>query len=45
MDYEFWFWVLVAFLAGLTVGGGVYIGSDEEKYNNAATGILLPKRN
>lgn len=45
MDYAFWFWVLVAFLAGTVVGGGIYIGSDEEKYNKAGAGILFPKRN
>jgi hypothetical protein len=41
MDYAFWFWVLVAFLAGRWMPRKVYIGHDKEKYEKADCGILL----
>lgn len=44
MDYAFWFWVLIAFLAGLSFPRSIYIGYDEEKYKKAEAGILFSKR-
>lgn len=41
MDYTFWFWILVAFLAGRWLPRKVYIGTDKAKYEKADFGILL----
>lgn len=43
MDYEFWFWLTVAFFAGKSIGNKTlfYIGSDREKYDAAWAGIQL----
>jgi hypothetical protein len=43
MNYQFWFWILVAFLAGRFIPRKVYIGYDEDKYNKSDFGILLRK--
>jgi len=40
MDYQFWFFMLIAFLLGRGSRLKVYIGSDEEKYNKADFGLL-----
>jgi len=41
MDYSFWFWILVAFLAGRGLPRTIYIGYDKAKYDKADMGILL----
>uniref|UniRef100_A0A6M3LRR0 Uncharacterized protein n=1 Tax=viral metagenome TaxID=1070528 RepID=A0A6M3LRR0_9ZZZZ len=41
MDYPFWFWVLVAFLAGRASKLKFYIGKDRTLYDAADCGILL----
>ncbi len=41
MNYEFWFWFIVAFLIGRFFPRKVYIGHDKEKYEAADIGILL----
>ena len=41
MDYEFWFWIFVAFLAGRLLPRRIYIGHDKKKYERADWGILL----
>jgi len=41
MNYELWFWILVAFLAGRWLPRKVYIGRDKEKFGKADLGILL----
>jgi len=46
MDFEFWFWVIVAFLVGRNRHCRVslfYCGDDEDKYNKSLIGILLKK--
>ena len=40
MDYEFWFWIAVAFFVGRLMPRTVYIGPDEGKYRAADMGIL-----
>lgn len=41
MDFHFWFWIIIAFLAGRIIPRSVYIGHDEEKYKKADFGIKL----
>ncbi len=42
MDYEFWFWVGVAFISGrISHHTLFYIGSDEQKYKEAYFAILI----
>jgi len=41
MDYYFWFWILIAFLAGRFIPRKIYIGHDNAKYEKADFGILL----
>jgi len=44
MNYELWFYILVAFIVGrISVTFRFYIGSDKTKYENATLGILLRK--
>jgi len=45
MDYQFWFYLLIAFLLGRLskTKYKIYIGYDEEKYKNADFGLLLRK--
>ncbi len=44
MDYEFWFWVLIAFLCGRASNHPIiYIGTDKDKYRAAWFAILLRK--
>ena len=44
MGYELYFWCLVSFIIGrISTTFRIYIGSDEQKYNNATFGILLRK--
>ena len=40
MDYEFWFWMLIAFYAGRTSRMLFYYGRDEKKYKDAFIGIM-----
>lgn len=43
MDYEFWFWILVSYLAGrATVRPLFYFGRDQKKYD-AAWIAIMPK--
>lgn len=36
MDYEFWFWMVIAFVIGRgTAKPFIYIGNDYEKYKDA----------
>lgn len=44
MDYHFWFWILVAFIAGRIMPRKLYIGGDKEKYEKADCGLLLRKK-
>ena len=44
MDYHFWFWVMVAFLAGRLFPRSIYIGTDKDKYSKADIGLLLRKK-
>ncbi len=42
MDYELYFYCLLAFVVGrITKGFNIYIGHDLNKYENATFGILL----
>lgn len=45
MDYEFWFWIGIAFTLGRgTCKPFIYIGDDVEKYKNAwLFGLLIKK--
>ncbi len=46
MDYEFYFYAFVWFMAGYFIRSclPIYIGYDEEKYNKAGIGILRDNR-
>jgi len=45
MNYELWFFILLAFVVGkISANFSIYIGHDEAKYNNATLGILLDKK-
>jgi len=44
MDYSFWLWILIAFLAGRVIPRSVYIGPDEEKYRKADFAIQTRRR-
>ena len=44
MDYFFWFWILLAFIAGrISTRSLFYYGNDQEKYDKAWIAIM-PKR-
>lgn len=43
MDYKFWLCVLISFLLGRLSKIKIYIGSDNNKYENSDFGILLNK--
>jgi len=47
MDYEFWFWMLVAFILGRVSDSTrplFYIGPDEKKYMAARFAVLVGKK-
>ena len=43
MNYEFWFWITIAFVAGKLSSMKFYIGPDERKYKEADFAILRKK--
>lgn len=43
MDYEFWFWIVVAFIVGRWTPRKIYIGPDEAKYQAADLAILTKR--
>jgi len=45
MNYELWFYVLVAFVVGrISKGFNIYVGTDKIKYENATFGVLLREK-
>ena len=44
MDYELWFWLLIAFLGGRFIPRRFYVGTDKQKYERADMGMLLHKK-
>ena len=46
MDYEFWFYCMLSFIAGHTLKGRmlIYIGRDEEKYKKAFLAYMPGKK-
>ena len=40
MNFEFWFWVVIAFFIGRLSKLKIYIGHNEEEYAKADIGIL-----
>lgn len=43
IDYEFWLWILIAFIIGRCGPRKFYIGNDKRKYEESDVGILLQK--
>jgi len=42
MDYEFWFWIFIAFFLGRAICKKkyfIYLGNDEELFQNSFIGI------
>jgi hypothetical protein len=45
MDYELWFFILMAFIVGrVSVNFRIYVGSNVEKYKKSTVGVLLKNR-